>query len=93
MLLRSLLVGLVSRIPVRVQTKLLAAFLTMVILLIVLGAVGLNVLSGVNQQTKELITLQRKIAAYRQVQHDTMSQLYGEDIACPCECTIARQIY
>ena len=75
--LRNLLVELVARAPARVQTKLLIAFLTMVVLLIVLGAVGLRVLSGVNDQTNELITLQRKITAYRQVQHDTTNQLYG----------------
>src|SRR5712691_1712626 len=71
------LVGLVSRIPARVQVKLLAAFLAIEVLLIVMGAVGLQVLSGVNQRTNELIRLQRKIEAYRQVQHDTTSQLYG----------------
>ena len=44
---------------------------------ILLGAVGLQVLSGMNARTEELIELQRKIAAYRQVQHDTTRQLYG----------------
>jgi len=75
--IRDLLVESVARVPARVQTKLLAAFLTIVGLLIVLGAVGLSVLSGINDRTDELIKLQRKIAAYRQVQHDTTSQLYG----------------
>jgi signal transduction histidine kinase len=75
--IRNLLVDLVARVPARVQTKLLVAFLTIVSLLIVLGAVGLSVLSGVNDQTDELIKLQRKIAAYHQVQHDTTNQLYG----------------
>src|SRR6201984_1429035 len=70
------LVGLVSRVPARVQGKLLAAFLAIVTLLIMVGAVGLYVLSGVNARTEELIKLQRKIEAYRQVQHDTTSQLY-----------------
>ena len=46
-------------------------------LLIALGAVGLYTLSGVNQRTEELIRSERKIAAYRQVQHDTTSQLYS----------------
>src|SRR5712691_9034793 len=71
------LVGLVSRVPARVEVKLLAAFLAIEVLLIVMGAVGLQVLSGVNQRTDEIIRLQRKIEAYRQVQHDTTSQLYG----------------
>jgi signal transduction histidine kinase len=70
-------VGSVARLPLRVQTKLLAAFLAIVALLIALGAVGLYTLSGVNQRTEELIRSERKIAAYRQVQHDTTSQLYS----------------
>ncbi len=75
--IRNWLVGRVARLPARVQTKLLAAFLSIVGLLIVLGAVGLQVLSGVNDQTNVLIRQQRKIAAYHQVQHDTTSQLYS----------------
>ena len=75
--LRNLVVGFVARVPARVQTKLLVAFLAMVVLLIVLGFVGLRVLSAANQRTQDLIRLQRKIAAYRQVQQDTTSQLYG----------------
>ncbi|GLS21995.1 hypothetical protein GCM10007874_50120 [Labrys miyagiensis] len=71
------LVDWVARLPVRVQTKLLVAFLSIVGLLIVLGAVGLQVLSEINHQTNELIRLQRKIAAYHQVQHDTTNQLYS----------------
>lgn len=49
----------------------------MVALLVAVGAVGLQVLQRVNARTEELIDLQRKIAAYRQVQHDTTAQLYG----------------
>ena len=71
------LVGLVSRIPARVQVKLLAAFLAIEVLLVLMGAVALEALGGVNERTDELIRLQRKIEAYRQVQHDTTSQLYG----------------
>lgn len=71
------LIGWVAQMPFGVQTKLLIAFLSIVGLLIVLGTVGLQVLSGVNAQTTELIRLQRKIAAYRQVQHDTTNQLYS----------------
>src|ERR1700720_3017960 len=77
MRLNNLLVAPVARLPWRVQTKLLAAFLAIVTLLIALGAVGLYTLSGVNQRTEELIKSERKIAAYRQVQHDTTSQLYS----------------
>jgi signal transduction histidine kinase/HAMP domain-containing protein len=71
------LVDLVARVPARVQVKLLTAFLAIAMLLIIVGAVGLQVLGGVNQRTEELIGLQRKIEAYRQVQHDTISQLYS----------------
>ena len=67
--------------PARVEIKLLTAFLAIEILLIVMGAVSLGVLSGINQRTDELIKLQRKIEAYRQVQHDTTSQLYGVSAA------------
>jgi signal transduction histidine kinase/CheY-like chemotaxis protein len=75
--LNNLLVGPVAQLPWRVQTKLLAAFLAIVALLIALGAIGLYELSAVNQRTEELIKSERKIAAYRQVQHDTTSQLYS----------------
>ena len=73
----SALVGLVARVPARVQSKLLAAFLAIAVLLIMVGAVGLQGLREVNGRTEELIKLQRKIEAYRQVQHDTTGQLYS----------------
>ncbi len=68
---------LVARVPATVQTKLLAAFLAIVILLIAVGAVGLSALADVNRRAEDLVKLQRKIAAYRQLQHDTTSQLYS----------------
>ena len=71
------LVGLVSRVPARLEVKLLTAFLAIAVLLIVMGVVSLEALSGFNQRSDELIKLQRKVEAYRQVQHDTTSQLYG----------------
>ncbi len=74
--LRGTVVALVARIPARVETKLLVAFLGMVALLVALGAVGLSVLGAANQRTNDLIALQRKIAVYRQVQQDTTTQLY-----------------
>ena len=75
--MRAWLVGLVARLPVRIQAKLLAAFLAIVVLLIALGAVGLQTLNAVNRRADNLVQLQRKIAAYRQLQHDTTSQLYS----------------
>jgi signal transduction histidine kinase len=71
------LVRLVARAPFPVQAKLLAALLAMVALLITVGAVGLVVLSAANRRDQELIRLQKKIAAYRQLQYDTTAQLYS----------------
>jgi signal transduction histidine kinase len=68
---------LVARVPATVHAKLLGAFLAIVVLLIAVGAVGLHVLSGVNRRADDLVRLQRKIAAYRQLQHGTTNQLYG----------------
>ncbi|MGH7342168.1 MAG: hypothetical protein ACREKH_16885, partial [Candidatus Rokuibacteriota bacterium] len=75
--MRQWIVDRVARIPVRVHAKLLAAFLVIVALLIAVGAVGLEELTRVNQRAQDLVKLQRKIAAYRQLQHDTTSQLYS----------------
>jgi len=75
------LVGLVARVPVAVHAKLLAAFLAIVVLLITVGAVGLRTLSAVNRRAENLVQLQRKIAAYRQLQHDTTAQLYSVSAA------------
>jgi nitrate/nitrite-specific signal transduction histidine kinase len=68
---------LVARAPATVQRKLLVAFLAIVVLLITVGAMGLLVLNQTNRRAKEVLELQRKIAAYRQLQHDTISQLYN----------------
>jgi signal transduction histidine kinase len=68
---------LVARVPATVHSKLLAAFLTIVALLITVGLVGLQLLSGVNRRAEDMVKLQRKIAAYRQLQHDTTAQLYS----------------
>jgi signal transduction histidine kinase len=71
------LVGLVARLPAGVHAKLLAAFLAIAGLLIVVGAVGLQALGTVSRRAEDLVKLQRKIAAYRQLQHDTTGQLYS----------------
>jgi hypothetical protein len=68
---------LVGRLPLPVHGKLLFAFLAIVGLLVAVGAAGLEVLSGVNRRAEDMVKLQRKIAAYRQLQHDTTSQLYS----------------
>lgn len=74
-------IGIVARVPATIHAKLLAAFLIIVGLLIAVGAAGLGVLSSVNRRSGDLVKLQRKIAAYRQLQHDTTSQLYSVSTA------------
>ena len=68
---------LVGRVPATVHSKLLVAFLTIVVLLIAVGVVGLQLLSAVNRRAEGMVKLQRKIAAYRQLQHGTTAQLYS----------------
>jgi signal transduction histidine kinase/DNA-binding response OmpR family regulator/HAMP domain-containing protein len=68
---------LTAQAPATVHTKLLVAFLTIVALLIVVGAAGLRALNEANRRDQELVTLQRKIAAYHQIQRDTTGQLYS----------------
>jgi class 3 adenylate cyclase/CHASE3 domain sensor protein len=68
---------LVARVPAPVHTKLLGAFFAIVALLIIFGVVALQVLSDINRRSEDLIKLQRKTAAFRQLQHDTTTQLYS----------------
>lgn len=74
--LKNWMSDLVARIPTNVHTKLLGAFFAIVGLLIIFGIAGLQVLNGVNQRVGEQTKLHRKTAAFRQLQHDTTSQLY-----------------
>ena len=67
----------VARAPVPIYAKLLAAFLAIAGLLVLVGVVGLAELGRVNQRAEDFVKLQRKIAAYRQIQHDTTAQLYS----------------
>jgi len=68
---------LIAMAPATVYAKLLWAFLAIVALLIAFGGLGLTVLNESNQRTEDFVKLQRKIAAYRQLQHDTTTQLYS----------------
>jgi signal transduction histidine kinase len=81
---------LVARAPATVHAKLLVAFLAIVVLLLIVGAVGLRALSDVNRHAQDIVTLQRKIAAYRQLQHDTTGQLYtvASALLVPDESTL-----
>jgi signal transduction histidine kinase len=67
----------IARAPLSIWTKLLIAFLSMVALLMAVGAVALAELAAVNRRAEDQVKLQRKIAAYRQIQQDTMAQLYS----------------
>jgi signal transduction histidine kinase len=89
--MRNWLIHLIARVPASVHTKLLFAFLTMVALLIVVGAMGLTLLSAAEGRAEELVKLQRKIAAYRQLQNDTTAQLYtvASALLVPDEETLA----
>ncbi|MFN0316024.1 MAG: ATP-binding protein [Burkholderiales bacterium] len=68
---------LVARVRATIHVKLAAAFAVMVLLLAAAGAVALAALSEVNQRVEDMVNLQRKIAAYRQINHGTVNQLYS----------------
>ncbi len=68
---------LVARIRASVHAKLLGAFLVIVVLLLGAGAAALSALAEVNRRAEDMVQLQRKIAAYRQLNHDTIGQLYN----------------
>jgi signal transduction histidine kinase len=67
---------LIARIPASVHTKLLVAFLSIVVMFVALGAVGLSVLRASNERAESLLNQQQKIAAFRQLQRNTTEQLY-----------------
>jgi signal transduction histidine kinase len=85
---------LVARLPASIHAKLLVAFLVIAGLLVIVSAVGLSVVGETNRRAEELIILHRKIAAYRQLQHDTTGQLYSvtATLALPLEQIDARMI-
>jgi signal transduction histidine kinase len=75
--MKDLLPRLVARAPFTVHTKLIGAFFTIAALLIIFGVVVIQVLSGINRRSEELSQLRRKVAAFRQLQHDTTAQIYS----------------
>ena len=83
------LVGVKLRPSLR--TKLLAAFLVIEVLLVSVGVIGLLSLREADQHANQVVALQHKIEAYRQVQHDTLRQLHGVSaaLALPNETTLA----
>lgn len=71
----------IARVPVSVHSKLLAAFLVIVALLVSFGIVVLQAMSLTNRRVEDMITLHYKTAAFRQLQHDTTIQLYSVSTA------------
>jgi len=67
----------VARAPFSIYVKLVAAFLAIAGLLLIVGAVGLAEVDAVNRRAEDLVKIQRKIAAYRQLQQDVTAQLYS----------------
>ena len=67
----------VARLRASVHAKLLLGFLAVVALMLAAAGVGLRALTEVNRRAEDMVQLQRKIAAYRQLNHDTIGQLYS----------------
>lgn len=83
------LFGFASRPSLR--TKLLMAFLVIEALLVSVGLIGLLSLREADQRANQVVALQHKIEAYRQMQHATLRQLYvvSTALAFPNETTLA----
>ena len=73
------------------RTKLLLAFFVIEMLLVSVGVIGLLSLREADQRANQVVGLQQKIEAYRQMQHNTLRQLYGVStaLAFPNETTLA----
>ncbi len=67
----------VAMIRASIHAKLLVAFLSIVALLVALGVVGLSALQIADERAADLVRLERRIAAYRQLRHNTTGQLYA----------------
>ena len=71
----------VARIPARIETKLLVAFSGIVALLILLGGIGLGVLSELNRHTEDIIATDREVAEYYRLQHDVDGLMVAVSLA------------
>ena len=60
--------GIVARLPAKVRTKLLVAFLAIAALLVVVSLLGLRVLGQANARVGRLDTLQLRAAAYQAIE-------------------------
>lgn len=71
----------VASLRATIRTKLLAALLLITLLLSSAASVGVRALSEMHQRAEQTVQLQRKIAAYRQLNHDIVAQLHGVSTA------------
>jgi signal transduction histidine kinase len=76
------LVGAVGRLPAKVHTKLLIAFVGTALLVVVVGLIGLRVLGQSNDRIGALGALQERAFAYGKLQSDTshIRQLLPENV-------------
>jgi signal transduction histidine kinase len=79
----NLLVRAIGRLPAKVHTKLLIAFVGTAVLLVAVGALGLRVLAQSNDRVGSLGPLQERAAAYGKLQSDTahVRLLLAENVA------------
>jgi class 3 adenylate cyclase/CHASE3 domain sensor protein len=61
----------------RMAPRLLGVMVAVLVLLVGMGVAGLAVVGELNANTERIIGLHRKIAAYRQIQHDATSGLFN----------------
>lgn len=67
----------VAGLHATIRTKLLGALLLITVMLAGAASVGVYALSEMQVRAMETVRLQRKIAAYRQLNHDIVAQLHG----------------
>jgi signal transduction histidine kinase len=66
------LVGAIGRLPAKVHTKLLVAFLATALLVVVVGLLGLRVLGQSNERVETIRQLHTRAVAYGQLQSDVL---------------------
>jgi signal transduction histidine kinase len=86
------LARLVSRVPVRIRTKLLVAFAAMVLLLVGVGVLGQRVLSESNDRLETLARLQKNLTVYRLLKNDNIAlqQIVGSRVGGDIEAFVGQ---
>ena len=77
------LVRAIGRLPAKVHTKLLVAFLATALLVVVVGLLGLRVLGQSNERVETIRELHTRALAYGQLQSDVLHVrlLLAENVA------------